>query len=412
MRRHSLCLLALLFTEPQNASAFHLVGNHHVPYSRKESTFLSASKQEVSSFASPESAPLAKSKQKETRVSWKHSVTAAVIALTLSTGVFLFPSTAMAYERTYPGELNEDYTYLDGRQRQLDKIKQREANAVAPVTLGPGYKPLSSILWGGALWLLAGSRSNPLVTPLANLVYSYNNDNNRKNDREDDDETEMDNNDWEDKEESAGIESSIIVNGSETSSAKTISTIPTSTASNEVQPEPSISNNRDWLQDRNDGLFADIPPTLYVILAVVFVSLGAVLDAGLMIATEGDRNVSLQLAGVSLISGASLELGRIASGEKGQTRSEAERAQQLEDEFQQFAMDRLKVGGNCHRSEVVQAFRRYYAQYRDDELLGDLEIEQLLKSWTQRYCPRVERSAAGFYTGIQINTQADIFVQR
>lgn len=268
---------------------------------------------------------------------------------------------ARAFDRTYPGELIEPENgspMLDGRERKKEQIRQQEANRVSKLELGPGYKPLSSFLWGSALWFLSGSRSNPIVTPLANVLY--------------------------DKDKEA------------------------------------------WLKDRNDGMFADIPISLYAILALLFITTGFCWDSLLVSQfTEGDRNVSLQLAGVSLITGASLELGRIASGEKKLTRDEYNRYQQLESEFNEFANSRLikKSGGNCHRSEIVKAFRRYYAKYRQPDNqeypLGDLEIERLLREWSKQQQQQQQRgdiniaiTSAGFYSGIQINTEADVFVQR
>ena len=131
---------------------------------------------------------------------------------------------------------------------------------------------------------------------------------------------------------------------------------------------------------------------------------------------EGSANVSLLSAGVCLISGASLELGRLASGEKGPTRQEFDRSSQLRHEFEDFAASRLKVGGNCHRNDVVRAFRRYYAKYRQEESveypLTNLEIERLLRDWNRSRGGIAEMSSAGFYNGVSINDQADVFTQR
>mmetsp|Transcript_14006 Transcript_14006/g.18258 ORF Transcript_14006/g.18258 Transcript_14006/m.18258 type:complete len:388 (+) Transcript_14006:178-1341(+) len=289
-------------------------------------------------------------------------------ALAISLGVTMAPSLESdgsaaanaSYRKEYPGELNEpsDPKFaLDGRERQLAKIREKEAKGVSSLELGPTYKPLISVLWGGALWLLSGSRSNPVVTPLANLLFS-----NKK-------------------------------------------------------------EEQDWLQDRNDGLFADVPPSLYVVLAILFCAFGFAADSFLVLLAEGDRNLSLQLAGVTLIFGASLELGRLANGEKKETRQELDRSDLLQQEFAEFAQERITFGGNCHRNEVVNAFRRYYAKYRQADSkeypLGGLEIERLLRDWTrqqkiqqQAVASKIEMSSAGFYSGIQINSKADVFVQR
>lgn len=168
-----------------------------------------------------------------------------------------------------------------------------------------------------------------------------------------------------------------------------------------------------WLQDRNDELFAGLPWEFLIILSIVFLALG--FGTNLLISTiaEGDRVISLQLAGVSLIAGCSLELGRIASGDKKQTRQESDRSVQLKAEFITFADERLLPGGNCHRNEVVRAFRRFYAKYRQADSaeypLSDLEIEQLLRE----YCrPRgLGMSSAGFYSGLQINQDSDVFAK-
>jgi hypothetical protein len=69
--------------------------------------------------------------------------------------------------------------------------------------------------------------------------------------------------------------------------------------------------------------------------------------------------------------------------------------------------------GTCHRLDVVRAFRRYYGKYRvadsPEYPLGDVEIEQLLRSWSREQEFDVERSPSGFYTGVRVNSDADAF---
>lgn len=249
-----------------------------------------------------------------------------------------------AFDRqAYPIELYAaDASSRDPLLDKKDEIVKRNQ----PKSEGLGGRLVRGAVWSSALWFLSGSRSNPLVTPLANLLYN------------DDDE--------------------------------------------------------EWLKDRNDGLFAGVPSTFLVVLAVVFGIVGLGVDQVTSLLADNDTDVSLQLAGVSLIGGCSLELGRVASGEKKQTREESDRSSLLEAEFQEFAEQRLTSGGNCHRNEVVRAFRRYFAKYRqiDSEQypLSDLEIEQLLRNYGRQN--GLEMSSAGFYNGIQINSDADIFVKR
>lgn len=279
------------------------------------------------------------------------TMTLSILALT---GSLMTTQPVMAFDRTFPDELTETDrstvtmgSRLNSQQRataaaavaQSNQAKLRNFNLEND--LGP------SLAWGAALWLLSGSRSNPLATPLANLLYD--------------------------------------------------------------------PKDEKWLRDRNDGLFAAPPTEFLFILSFVFASLGVVTQFLLLQLAEGDSDVCLQLAGVSLIGGATLELGRIASGEKRETREEADRSNQLREEFAEFAQNRLVEGGNCHRRDIVSAFRRYFAKYRrsdnEEYALTDLEIEQLLRSWNRiENQGRAEMTSSGFYYGIQINKDADAFV--
>lgn len=210
------------------------------------------------------------------------------------------------YTRTFPDDLDFENGDTSRNLETLreEKIRQQKANSknsmdyikADPLTFRGPKDLLTTTIWGAALWCLSGSRSNPIVTPLANALYD--------------------------------------------------------------------EQEEEWLQDRNEGMFASVPPYLYFVLSGVFFFLGVLIDRLVLLATEGDANVSLQLASVSLIAGGSLELGRIFSGEKNLTRQELDREMMLEREFDEFAEKRLVKGGNCHRSEVVKAFRRYYAKVR------------------------------------------------
>lgn len=260
---------------------------------------------------------------------------------------------AQAYDRTFPEELTETDrstitmgSRLNSQQRATAAYATAKANQSNLQNFNIRNDLVPSLVWGVALWLLSGSRSNPLATPLANLLYD-------------------------DKEE-------------------------------------------EWLRDRNDGLFSVPPLAFLLLLGGVFVVLGVATQFLLLQLAEGDSDVCLQLAGVSLIGGGTLELGRIASGEKRATRDEMDRSMQLREEFAEFAKQRLTSGGNCHRRDIVAAFRRYFAKYRQSDSteypLTDLEIEQLLRGWNQmENGGRAEMTSGGFYYGIQINKDADVF---
>ncbi len=202
-----------------------------------------------------------------------------VIAATSSLPV---PSTA--YDKTYPIELQAVDPGVRRQQQKVNLIKeQQEKEQRAAMRV----KPLSAALWASALWFLSGSRSNPVLTPLANIFYD--------------------------------------------------------------------PNEEAWLRDRNDGLFANVPNNLYVAMVIVFFAAGAVTDS--LAQFLAGPAVSLPLAGVCLVTGAALELGRVASGDKRVTRDEMETAERLEQEFSEFVQARLLPGGNCHRQEIVILFR-------------------------------------------------------
>jgi hypothetical protein len=265
------------------------------------------------------------------------------------------PRNAKAFDKTFPTDLSEGDEQTKGitlgsrsnsmqRKQAAEQAKAKMNQNLVNFNVKNDFVP--AVTWGMALWLLLGSRSNPLATPLANLLYD-------------------------EKEEK-------------------------------------------WLQDRNSGLFASPPLPFLLLLTVVFLILGTITQFVFLQLADGDSGVCAQLAGVSLIGGGFLEIGRIASGEKQMTRDELDRAIQLKEEFNEFAEKRLIIGGNCHRSDIVKAFRRYHAKYRqaysEDYPLTDLEIEKLLRAWNVRENQPAEMTSSGFYYGIQVNKDADVFV--
>jgi len=270
----------------------------------------------------------------------------------------LNPEPSAAYEKAFPVNLDFDG---DDTSRNLQSIrqeriavkksqaKQTKADLVnQPLVVRNKQDLISSVAWGGALWLLLGSRSNPLVNPLANLVYDEN------------------------------------------------------------------SEEGKWVKDRNDGLFTPLPVAFMLLMGVCFFALGFITDRALLFISEEDSTAVLQLAGISLIGGASLELGRIASGEKMITRADMIRDTMLAEEFNEFASKRLIVGqggSSVHKNEVIRSFRRFFAKYRvenDQYPLTDLEIERLLRTWNKIKGNEEGLTSAGFVKGVNINDQAEI----
>jgi hypothetical protein len=298
------------------------------------------------------------------------------------------------YVKSFPLELQsfDGQQQPDTRIRKVNEIITKEQKQVQETKFITSNKITSSLLWGNALWFLSGSRSNPVVTPLANIIYKK--------------DTEI------------------------------------------------------WLQERNDGFFAALPWEFLIILGIVFIGLGYIFDTivvAITAASLSDVNtaaatgidlssilstttaISIQLACVTIIGSGALELGRIASGDKGQTKDENIRSNQLQDEFIIFVTDRLIIyekskTKNVHKSEIIAAFRRYYSKYRvrpEDQItttqiiqqndlqqqqqlndnVSDLEIERLLRSWAKNQ-DGIDMTSAGFFYGVGINRDADIFVTR
>eukprot|EP00979_Chaetoceros_neogracilis_P013365 scaffold3797_cov267-Chaetoceros_neogracile.AAC.19 len=277
--------------------------------------------------------------------------------LTATSAGLSMPSISNAYDKAYP--VNLDFANDDSSRNvesirterisvKRAKVKQSKDDILQqPLAFRNVKDAFGSVAWSGALWLLLGSRSNPLVKPLANALYDTN------------------------------------------------------------------TRKGAWVKDRNDGLFAPFPAAFSILMGIVFLFLGIFVDRTLLLTSEGDSNGILQLAGVSLIGGASLELGRVALGEKRKTRDDAERDLSLAKEFEEFASKKLLYGqgGSAHRSEVINSFRRYFAKYRvdnDQYPLGDLEIEQVLRAWNKTVGNQESMSPSGFIKNIKINSKAEI----
>ena len=99
----------------------------------------------------------------------------AMLTSTVVAGAATFgaASPASAYERVFPADLDfsggdstRDLATLRGERIAAKKAATKKSKG----TLG-GKDVAGSAIWAGALWLLSGSRSNPLITPLANVLY-------------------------------------------------------------------------------------------------------------------------------------------------------------------------------------------------------------------------------------------------
>ena len=104
------------------------------------------------------------------------------VASALAAGMALSAQPAGAFDRSFPTELADDDSAsttgtLIGKR---STVAQRREAAVATkqkldqnlASFSPRTDALPSLTWGLAIFFASGSRSNPLATPLANLIYS------------------------------------------------------------------------------------------------------------------------------------------------------------------------------------------------------------------------------------------------
>lgn len=275
------------------------------------------------------------------------ATTAAAASSSLSIPSTDYSTAANAYEQSYPLELQSiTKDEIETSSNSITKLNQERIiqkklkvsatkNELRTDPLGIHQSPSSSLsnnnyiltiagasTWALALWLASGSRSNPLVTPLANILYDVN------------------------------------VNESNENESSSSAAAEASSSGNEGQQQ---QKQQQWLMDRNEGYFGELPIEFMAILSAVFVFCGVIIDRIVYFLADGDAEVSFQLAGVSAIGGAVWEVGRLAAKEKAPTREEYDRDLTLYKEFEEFANKRIIIGrGSCHRSDVINAFVSMY----------------------------------------------------
>jgi len=283
-----------------------------------------------------------------------HSLFAASAAANL-------PSTsALAYDKSYPSNLefdnNPDAPSINLEAFSEDRIavqksrpkrsRPRPSLLTNPSAVQSKIGILGSASWGAALWLLSGSRSNPLVKPIANLVY--------------DEESEPGS--WV-KGRNEGL----------------------------FTPIPAMFNIVLGVVFLALGVLTDV--------AVLFVTQG---EVGLTLQLAG---VSFIAGGILELG--RIASGEKMQTEEEMVRDGILLKEFEEFAMKRLVVAK---GGSVHRSEVTRAFRRYFAKYRvenDEYPLVDLEIERLLRGWNLR-SGREDISSAGFLRGVKINIDAEI----
>ena len=166
-----------------------------------------------------------------------------------------------------------------------------------------------------------------------------------------------------------------------------------------------ITPNDQWLRDRREGLAGNAPLTVRFPVFVICIFGGLMLDRLLLVALESSSFVIS--AAICAAFGASLlEVIR----KPLQTREERELSVKLNDEFLIFSAERLAVGGRCHESEIVSAFREYFPRYRRSDMsrttdgvsVPDDQIGDLVRMWNRSMGGPGERTPRGFWKGISL----------
>ena len=281
---------------------------------------------------------------------------------------------ASAFEYTFPVELtsvplNQDDVEENASNSlsrlQQERLTNKRSKVLATQTelsTDPlGFFSLSSTydgillitgisLWTLALWFISGSRSNPLVNPIANILYDVN-----------DSESE-----WL-RERNQGYFS-------------------------EYPPQLTLVLGMIFiclgvLADRSVYFLADGEVGIPVELGGVAAISGAFWEVGRLAAGE-------------------------KSSTKEESERDDLVESEFED-FANRRLLTGRSTLSVHRSEVVKAFRRFNPKYRvenDDYPLSDIEIERVVRKWARSR--GIDMSSAGFFTGMGIDSAADAFAPR
>jgi len=280
----------------------------------------------------------------------------ALVTATATTTISTSSTEVNAFDKAFPLELEfpNDDTSVNIETIRSAKIKMKKAK-ISRSKSRSQYSifrdPIDATggaVWGAALWFLLGSRSNPLVTPLANLLYD---DQDEKN--------------WWIKDRNEGMFSSLPL--------KFMVLLGILFWGMGIAVDRGVL----WISEGNDGAVLQ--------LAVISLISGGALELGRI--ANGEKKVNRQ-------------------------DNERELQLQNEFfEFASKRL-LVGTGGNIHRSEVIKSFRKYFAKYRvenDQYPLGDLEIEGLLKTWNRKSANKGNSvSPAGFLKGVKVNSLTEL----
>lgn len=292
--------------------------------------------------------------------------TAAIAGFSMNTA----PETAKAYEQSYPIELKSiPHGDIENSSNSLSKLKEerlskKKAKVAATKSellndpLGLNQSPLSanfgltiagSLTWSLALWFATGSRSNPIVKPLGNVIYDE-----KK-------ETWLtDRNDGYFAELPLAFTALLLL----------------------------VFVFLGVLLDRAVYFLADGDAEVSLALAGVMAIGGAVWEVG-RLAAEEKPPTRQEYERDALLSREFAEFAsrRLVVGTGSCHRSEVISA------FRRYNP-------------------KYRRADSEQYPLGDIEIERVLKTWNRKFGSRNEMSSAGFFAGITVDGAADAFAPR
>mmetsp|Transcript_9637 Transcript_9637/g.11999 ORF Transcript_9637/g.11999 Transcript_9637/m.11999 type:complete len:326 (-) Transcript_9637:366-1343(-) len=156
---------------------------------------------------------------------------------------------------------------------------------------------------------------------------------------------------------------------------------------------PPLGLGGEWLEDQKQGLAVEKPLPLLILLQILFLGLGVAMVQGILLFFDADHFWPWSFGACAAIGSFVYEIGR----PQKLTREESERAEAQWNDFLLFASDKLQRKGQCHQSKIINAFRRYYAQYRTEEQISTIELERLIRRWHSGEPPR-----QGFYRGLSL----------
>lgn len=164
-----------------------------------------------------------------------------------------------------------------------------------------------------------------------------------------------------------------------------------------------------WVKDRDEDLAASAPLAVRLPVLLLCIAGGLLLDRLLVVALE-DTTFVISVGICACIGGGLLEVIR----EPRPTREERDLKLQLEAEFLAFSASRLEVGGRCHETEIVRAFRKFYPRYRSRDMgrtadgvsLSDDRISDALSVWNRQMGRPGERTSSGYWKGISLAAEA------